>query len=175
MAIQPWKRQCPAHTLKCFYGNMAKEMHDELKDVYHSIAPGLDWAPDQCQVMLSHFVHFLELKVILRDYHPGEMLAPSAVMDQMWRGVILETQLYESLTYAIQDHYNKDHAMIHHSVRTKNNESASDRFDRTRKLFRDFFGENMLGTGASSAATAGPQNSATLRNSNVRVAEDVTH
>ena len=138
MAIKSWKRKCPVHTPKCFYGNsMTKEMPDELKEVFHSIAPGLDWAPDQFQVIISHFVHFLELKVILRDYQPGEMLSSSAVLDQMWHGLILETQLYLALTYAIQDHYTKDHAMIHHSVRTKDNDNASERFDCTRKLTCD--------------------------------------
>ena len=94
--------------------------------------------------MVHLLVHFLELKVGMNEYVPDNLLlAPSPLLDQAWRALILETQLYEKVLYAVEDFHGKPRKMIHYTVIRKGQDNWGERFRRTQSLFHVYFREEM--------------------------------
>jgi hypothetical protein len=110
----------------------------ELDSVFSVLIP--EWNSQERGHMSHHLVHFLELKIGMDEYIPDHMLAPSPLVDQAWRALILETQLYTRVTQAIQDFHCKPHKMIHYSIFRKGDET---KICRTQSLFQVYFRDKM--------------------------------
>eukprot|EP00934_Nitzschia_sp_Nitz4_P005981 Nitzschia sp. Nitz4//scaffold45_size130396//80336//81025//NITZ4_003459-RA/size130396-processed-gene-0.222-mRNA-1//-1//CDS//3329552428//5971//frame0 len=86
-------------------------------------------------------IQFLELKVVLEDYE-SKLLSASPVIETAWRALILETQLYKRVCFAIQDFHKRPRRMIHHtSVVVVGKLDA--RLARTQSLFKAYFDTTM--------------------------------
>jgi hypothetical protein len=111
----------------------------ELDSVFSTLIP--EWHSQERGSMIHHLVHFLELKIGMDEYSPSHsMLAPSPLIDQAWRALVLETQLYNRVTHAIQDFHYKPHRMIHYSIFRSGDET---KFRRTQSLFQVYFRDQM--------------------------------
>jgi hypothetical protein len=90
---------------------------------------------------IIHFlIHFLELKIAMDEFIPGHLLAPTAAIDQAWRSLVLETQLYKNVVKAISDFHGKPPRMIHYSIFIDNIE---EKIRRTQSLFQVYYREEM--------------------------------
>jgi hypothetical protein len=102
-----------------------------------------DWNQFQRGRMIHHLIHFLELKIGLDEYIPQGLLLPSPLVDQAWRGLVLESLLYKKITRSIQDFHGKPHnKMIHYTIFSKSNDSDS-KLRRTQSMFQVYFLETM--------------------------------
>jgi hypothetical protein len=96
--------------------------------------------------MIHHLVHFLELKVGLDLYRSECLLLPTTVLDQAWRTLVLETELYQKITYYIQDFHGKPRkTILYASLRNLQTSKADqdDKLRRTQSLFQVYFMETM--------------------------------
>ena len=112
----------------------------EMDSVFSALIP--EWRSQERGSMIHHLVHFLELKIGMDEYVPGQtMLAPSPLVDQAWRALVLETQLYNRVTHVIQDFHYKPYKMVHYSIFRKGGDDT--KFRRTQSLFQVYFREQM--------------------------------
>jgi hypothetical protein len=50
-----------------------------------------EWSYTQRSSVIQSLVRFLELKVVMEEYRPGHLLAPTTVIDKVWQALVLET------------------------------------------------------------------------------------
>lgn len=113
---------------------------NEIEDAIAAYVP--EWNHTQRGFVILHLIRFLELKVLLEEYVPGNLLAPTKLVDKAWRALVLETELYQSVTTAIQDFHTQPRHVIHYSLLTdSNDESFKDRLDRTQTLCQNYYKE----------------------------------
>jgi hypothetical protein len=62
-----------------------------------------DWSRSQRSCVIKNLIRFLELKVIMDEYTSNGLLSPTLVVAHVWHVLILETELYRDVIYAIQD------------------------------------------------------------------------
>jgi hypothetical protein len=98
-----------------------------------------EWGNQQRGYVIRQLIHFLELKVVMDDYTPGRVLAPSSVVAKAWKALLLETQLYQRVCCIIQDFHGRTRQMIHHSL-TRGDNDTGERLSRTQALFHSYFG-----------------------------------
>ena len=103
-----------------------------------------EWSPSQRSCLIKNVIRFLELRVVLEEYRTNKLLAPTELVKKAWHVLILETELYRNVTFAIQDFHGRPHRMIHHAT-SKNSEkrSVEERLDRTQSLFMSYYGSQM--------------------------------
>ncbi|CAJ1945026.1 unnamed protein product [Cylindrotheca closterium] len=131
-----------------------------------------EWLNYQRGRMVHYLIHFLELKIGFQDYNVdppsrslstddqesnasvsngGGQLMPSPVVDEAWKALILESQLYEKITRYLQEFHGQPvYQYIHYSrVRTVMNSSTKrqatipEELITTQSLFQDYFHELM--------------------------------
>ncbi|KAL3931966.1 MAG: hypothetical protein SGBAC_011067 [Bacillariaceae sp.] len=147
-----------------------------------------EWLTYQRGRMIHHLVHFLELKVGFQDYSiepptrssfvftdeddschetasllpivppGGGQLMPSPVVDEAWRALVLESQLYETITRYLQEFHGQPcYQYIHYSrvkktMRMHSQSSGGmsqqgitipEQLTTTQNLFQDYFRELM--------------------------------
>lgn len=94
--------------------------------------------------VIKNLIRFLELKVITEDYSSNGLLSPTEVVAHVWHVLILETELYRDVIYAIQDFHARPHRFIHHALfRKYNTKEYHERLDRTQRLFKSYYGSKM--------------------------------
>ncbi|KAL3905318.1 MAG: hypothetical protein SGARI_004520, partial [Bacillariaceae sp.] len=115
---------------------------NELEALIAELLP--EWSPSQRSCLIKNVIRFLELRVVLEEYRTNKLLAPTELVAKAWRVLILETELYRNVTFAIQDFHGRPHRMIHHALSKKSERnSLADRLDRTQSLFMSYYGSQM--------------------------------
>ena len=129
----------------------------ELDQILASLT---EWTKSQRSRMIHYLIQFLELKIGLNDFIPDKLLMPTPPIDQAWRCIVVETQLYQKLIKLIQDFHGKPRKMIHYSVQTNFTSAASaqhqDKLRRTQSLFRVYFMDSMPLTTEQATANVEP-------------------
>ena len=83
---------------------------------------------------------FLTLKVLAMDTIP-RLLSPSGPVDAAWHKCILDTQLYFQICDAILPSSAPAPRLIHHNPRGGADAGRTDRYERTRAMYREVFDE----------------------------------
>ena len=92
----------------------------------------------------KNLIRFLELKIIMEDYSTSGLLSPSEVVAHVWHVLILETELYRDVVYAIQDFHVRPHQFVHHALfRKYGGKEYYERLERTQRLFKSYYGAEM--------------------------------
>mmetsp|Transcript_49469 Transcript_49469/g.55977 ORF Transcript_49469/g.55977 Transcript_49469/m.55977 type:complete len:288 (+) Transcript_49469:20-883(+) len=100
-----------------------------------------DWSHSQRSCVIKNLIRFLELKVIMEEYTSNGLLSPTLVVAHVWHVLILETELYRDVIYAIQDFHARPHRVIHHAlVRRYDTDEYLGQQERTQRLFRTYYG-----------------------------------
>ncbi|MGK3734445.1 MAG: hypothetical protein ACI8RD_001892 [Bacillariaceae sp.] len=103
-----------------------------------------DWSRSQRSCVIKNLIRFLELKVIMDEYTSNGLLSPTLVVAHVWHVLILETELYRDVIYAIQDFHARPHRMIHHAlVRRYDTDEYLEQQERTQRLFQTYYGSEM--------------------------------
>jgi len=103
-----------------------------------------DWSHSQRSCVIKNLIRFLELKVIMEEYTSNGLLSPTLVVAHVWHVLILETELYRDVIYAIQDFHARPHRVIHHAlVRRYDTDEYLGQQERTQRLFRTYYGCGM--------------------------------
>jgi hypothetical protein len=103
-----------------------------------------DWSHSQRSCVIKNLIRFLELKVIMDEYTSNGLLSPTLVVAHVWHVLILETELYRDVIYAIQDFHARPHRMIHHAlVRRYDTDQYLEQQERTQRLFQTYYGSEM--------------------------------
>lgn len=103
-----------------------------------------DWSHSQRSCVIKNLIRFLELKVIMDEYTSNGLLSPTLVVAHVWHVLILETELYRDVIYAIQDFHARPHRMIHHAlVRRYDTDEYLEQQERTQRLFQTYYGSEM--------------------------------
>jgi hypothetical protein len=103
-----------------------------------------DWSHSQRSCVIKNLIRFLELKVIMDEYTSNGLLSPTLVVAHVWHVLILETELYRDVIYAIQDFHARPHRMIHHAlVRRYDTNEYLEQQERTQRLFQTYYGSEM--------------------------------
>lgn len=115
---------------------------DELDDIVGEFLKYLN--DDQRKNVIKNLIRFLELKVIMEEYSSKGLLSPSEAVAHVWHVLILETELYRDVVYAIEDFHGRPHRFIHHALfRKYNTKEYHERLERTQKLFKAYYGSEM--------------------------------
>jgi hypothetical protein len=114
---------------------------NEIEIVVAEFLP--EWSNTQRSSAIQSLVQFLELKVVMEEYRPGHLLAPTEVIDKVWQALVLETRLHRRVTSAIQDFHGRPHRMIHYSLRILNKKAFEEQLQRTQSLFKIYFDDTM--------------------------------
>jgi hypothetical protein len=116
---------------------------NSMEDAIVHYAP--QWTPSQRSKLISSFVQFLELKVILRDYAANPLLAPTTLIGRTWYAIALKKKLYANITKWIQDF----HAVPHHQIYRpslavhQDEKILNQRLERTQQLFVCYYQQGM--------------------------------
>lgn len=128
------------------------ELHfdQQIQKMMHA-EEGVGWSEEQCRAAEVQYRRFLTL--MLHD--PDELVVPDKLIDTFWHYHILDTRKYFQDTEAVFGRY------IHHypyfGLRSEEDRVALESaFDRTNKLFTEYFGLSMSDV---SAACSGEQSS----------------
>jgi hypothetical protein len=103
-----------------------------------------EWSPGERSCVINHLLRFLELKIIMDEYEPNKLLAPTQLVAHAWHILILETELYRDVTFTIQDFHARPRRMIHHALLTRSEKNGyEERLDRTQSLFESYYQSEM--------------------------------
>lgn len=103
-----------------------------------------EWSPSQRSCLIQNVLRFLELKVIMEEYEPNKLLAPTQLVAHAWHVLILQTGLYRDVTFAIQDFHARPRRMIHHALLSRSEKNAyQERLERTQRLFQSYYQSQM--------------------------------
>jgi len=86
--------------------------------------------------VVVEYVRFCVLKTILRDVHAPVALSPSGPVDRVWHAHMLEPHHYLQMCTALLG----EAAVFFHSATTAQSSDRSERYARTRDLYRVFYG-----------------------------------
>jgi len=114
---------------------------NEIDVVFAALVP--EWTKFIRGKLIHHLIHFLELKVSLNEYLPGNLLIPSPLIDKAWKALIIETLVYRRVIKTIQDFHGRPHKMIHYSIFTTQDGDVETKFQRTQSLFQLYYKERM--------------------------------
>ena len=142
-ATEDKKRNRVSGTPKKFESVLSKpfEKWNEVETVAAEFLP--NWTNTQRSFVIRYLIQFLELKVVMEEYKPDQLLAPTRVIDKAWQALALETRLYRRVIHAIQDFHGRPHRMIHYSLRLFDQTAGAERLKRTQSLFKVYFNDNM--------------------------------
>lgn len=102
-----------------------------------------EWNSFQRGRMIHHLVHFLELKVGVAEYVPTGLLLPTPAVDQAWRALLGQSDLYSNITGAIHDFHAKPNEKIYYTVLACYHGEVEEKLRRTQSLFKVYFRETM--------------------------------
>ena len=112
------------------------------------------WPPTQRGRVIQNVLRFLELKVLMEDYKPNELLSPTNVVGDALRALILETRLYRHVINKMQAYHGRPKRMMHFSVvRNMDDKSCKERLERTQALFHVYYNETMISDIANDASS----------------------
>jgi hypothetical protein len=116
---------------------------NSMEDAMIRYAP--QWTPSQRSKLISAFVQFLELKVILRDYAADPSLAPTTLIGRTWYAIALKKKLYAAITNWIQDFHAVPHRQIYRPPLTLHQDESIlyQRVERTQRLFVCYYQQAM--------------------------------
>lgn len=115
---------------------------NDIENVVGEFVP--EWTHTQRSLVIQNLIGFLELKVIMEDHAPNQLLAPTKLVARAWQALILETMLYKKVAIAIQDFHGRPHRMIPHSFMEDVGPGAYEvRLKRTQHLFQTYHGDTM--------------------------------
>lgn len=115
---------------------------NEIEDLVAEFLP--EWSPSQRSCLIKNLLRFLELKVVLEEYRTNKLLAPTQLVACAWNVLVLETELYRDVTFAIQDYHGRPHRMIHHSLSKKSQKNkVEEQLCRTQRLFESYYRGHM--------------------------------
>ncbi|VEU40593.1 unnamed protein product [Pseudo-nitzschia multistriata] len=104
----------------------------------------VDFSTSQRSHIIKNLIRFLELKVMMGEYKPSGLLSPTEAVAHVWHVLILETELYRDVVYAIQDFHARPHRFIHHALfRKYHTNEYYDQLERTQRLFKSYYGTEM--------------------------------
>jgi len=104
----------------------------------------VDFSASQRSHVIKNVIRFLELKVIMDEYSTNGLLSPTEAVAHVWHVLILETELYRDVVYAIQDFHARPHRFIHHALlRNYNTKQYYEQLYRTQRLFQSYYGTEM--------------------------------
>mmetsp|Transcript_9574 Transcript_9574/g.20718 ORF Transcript_9574/g.20718 Transcript_9574/m.20718 type:complete len:286 (+) Transcript_9574:121-978(+) len=104
----------------------------------------VDFSSSQRSHIIKNVIRFLELKVVMEEYNTNGLLSPTEAVAHVWHVLILETELYRDVVYAIQDFHGRPHQFIHHALfRKYNTKEYYEQLDRTQRLFKSYYGTEM--------------------------------
>jgi len=119
---------------------------NELENVIGEFCP--DWSHTHRSYIVQHLIRFLELKVLTEEFATNKLLAPTPLLAQAWRAVILDKQLHARVIRDIQDFHGRPHSTLRYTLHPKDLELCHggniQRLQRTQHLFQAYFGETML-------------------------------
>ena len=98
----------------------------DIDDLFAEYVP--EWDFHQRGQMVTHLIHFLELKVCMEDYDANastSLLAPTPMIDKAWRALVTETELYFQVTESIQDFHGRSREMIHYSIWSRSGKKSA--------------------------------------------------
>ncbi len=117
-------------------------IRNEVEDIVGEFLTHLNGA--QKRRTTKDLIRFLELKVVMEEYSSNRLLSPTETVAHAWQVLILETQLYKDLVHSIQDFHARPHQYIHHALYRKHNtEEYHEKLERTQRLFKSYYGEEM--------------------------------
>ena len=94
--------------------------------------------------LIKDLIRFFELKVVMEEYSANGLLSPTETVAHAWQVLILESQLYIDLVHSIQDFHGRPHQYIHHALyRKENTEEYPEKLERTQRLFKSYYGDEM--------------------------------
>jgi len=115
---------------------------NRIEDIIVEFLP--TWSPSQRSSIIENVIRFLELKIIMEEYETNHLLSPTLLVAHAWHVLILETELYLDVTYAIQDFHARPHRMIHHALlRRSDKKGYEERLERTQRLFKSYYNLEM--------------------------------
>jgi hypothetical protein len=116
---------------------------NSMEDAIVRYAP--QWTPSQRSKLISTFVHFLELKVILRDYAADPLLAPTTLIGRTWYAIALKKKLYSKIINWIQDFHRVSRHQIYRPPLTLHQDETilNQRVERTQRLFVCYYQQAM--------------------------------
>mmetsp|Transcript_68593 Transcript_68593/g.139576 ORF Transcript_68593/g.139576 Transcript_68593/m.139576 type:complete len:275 (-) Transcript_68593:2112-2936(-) len=115
---------------------------NEIEDIVGEFLVYLNCS--QRSSVIKNLIRFLELKVIMEEYSSDGLLSPTDVVAHVWHVLILETELYRDVVESIQDFHARPHRFIHHSLVGKfNTKEYCERLERTQRLFKSCYGNQM--------------------------------
>lgn len=115
---------------------------NSIEDIIAEFLP--EWTPSQRSCLIQNLLQFLELKVILDEHEPNKLLAPTQLVAHAWHVLILETELYRNVTFAIQDFHGRRRRMIHHALLGRTDRHVfEERLERTQRLFYSYYTSKM--------------------------------
>jgi hypothetical protein len=132
---------------------------NEMEDVLAAFVP--EWNHTERGYLLQHLIHFLELKVVMEENIPGQLLAPTKLVDKAWQALVLESRLYKKVTGTIQSFHGRPRCHVHYSLLTgMKGDMYESQLHRTQSLFQCYYGgqqmpislDDVLGSGDCSAA-----------------------
>jgi hypothetical protein len=115
---------------------------NEIEALIAEFLPELSHSKRSC--LIKNVIRFLELRVVLEEYRKSGLLAPTELVARAWHVLILETELYRNVTFAIQDYHGRPHRMLHHGLSKNSGKNYLEgRLDRTQSLFMSYYGSQM--------------------------------
>jgi hypothetical protein len=115
---------------------------NNIEDLVAEFLP--EWSPGERSYVIKNLLRFLELKVIMDEYEPNKLLAPTQLVAHAWHVLILETKLYRDVAFTIQDFHARPRRMIHHGLMSKSEKNGyEERLDRTQSLFMSYYQSEM--------------------------------
>lgn len=126
------------------------------------------WSSTKVHQVCTHTLLFLDLKVACQDFESKSILCPTDIIDQAWRVLVLETQLYARITAFIHEYHHHhepgdtQHRTIHYSIFEDhvNPEPRQVRIERTQVLFEGMYGAWMVSS--SSTTMEAPESQSKL-------------
>ena len=119
---------------------------NELENVIGEFCP--DWSHTHRSFIVQHLIRFLELKVLMEEFATKRLLAPTPLLAQAWRALILDKKLHTQVIQDIQDFHGRPHQPLKFTLQKKDLELCRggnvDRLARTQHLFQWCYGEAML-------------------------------
>lgn len=119
---------------------------NELENVIGEFCP--DWSHIHRSYIVQHLIRFLELKVLMEEFATKRLLAPTPLLAQAWRALILDKKLHAQVIHDIQDFHGRPHQVLKFTLQKKDLELCRggnvDRLARTQHLFQWCYGDAML-------------------------------
>ena len=87
---------------------------NDMEEAVLQYAP--QWKPSQRSKLIELWIKFIELKVIVEDYSTDEddlLLEPTQLIGRVWYSIAENPNLYQEVTFWIQDFHHKERRLIY--------------------------------------------------------------